>query len=39
LSEKPVSKSFPEEKPLKDPWEQLRKKLGIKILSTSRREP
>jgi len=39
LSEKPVSKSFPEEKPPKDPWEQLRKKPGIKILSTARRKP
>jgi hypothetical protein len=39
LNEKPVSKSFPEAKPIEDPWKQLRKKPGIKILNTSRREP
>jgi hypothetical protein len=39
LSDQPVSKSFPEEKLPKDPWEQLRTKPGITIHSTARREP
>ncbi len=39
LVEKPVSRSFPVEKPPKDPWEELKAKPGVKILSTARREP